>query len=96
MAASSGPWQFFRNTYGYSITSAQGWEIARLPLHAAVASMGASYTELPARDNACMIAAAPELLEALAEAIETIETCLSAQYVSDEMRAAIAKARGLA
>ena len=83
-----GPWAIFRATQGpnilvVSVEDAKGRRIAHLWRDGAEREA-----------NACLIAAAPELLEALEWALSYAETLATDEDGLDKACAAIAKARG--
>ena len=91
-----GPWHCKPNANG--VYGADGYAVT-YPVHQAITVLGSDdqshqWVNRNAEANARLIAAAPELLEALEDIIEQLDTCEGGYYVSAAARAAIAKAKG--
>lgn len=85
---SPGPWKTVM-AYGYKIKAADGRIVATLPTHCPLTR------ENPA--NACLVAAAPDLLEACSLVLDELDSQLEPDdHTKQMLRSAIARATGQA
>jgi hypothetical protein len=91
-AHTPGPWSVCHNSWETSSVYTKGFCIAECPIAQEAEEDNQAHWEAIKEANARLIAAAPELLEALIETLDALECWTSTDVRIAQARAAIAKA----